>query len=446
RGSICCAEDGHGDEDNEVKTALSTSLRLVLACCAGYLSGGCSREAPPPDVVLTSLDPSLAHAIQTSRQTVLTRSHSADAWGNLGETLHAAEFHAEARACYTRAARLDSRSARWPHLLGLLQLQDLPDAALANLNRAAELAGTETDAPRLRLAQALVERGRFRDAAKHLNALLSGNPGHAAARLELARMRLDENQLASAAELLEPCLTNAYTGRGAHWLLGQVRAREGDTEAATILARQAAAMARPFDWPDPFLREVQSLRADRSKLSEQANLLLIQRRFPEAETILTGILKELPDDAEALLLLGRLRIQQRRCAEAEPLFQRHLAVQTNSLNGMVQLGLAMFCQQRWNDAAAAFERAVALKPDFAQAHYNLGLTRARSHDSSGAIRSFREALRCSPGDAATHAALAEEFILIGGFGEALAHADRALALETNHPKAKAARQRALRSR
>jgi tetratricopeptide (TPR) repeat protein len=388
----------------------------------------------------------IARAIQTSRQTVLARGHSADAWGHLGEAFHAAEFHAEARTCYARAAQLDSRSARWPHLLGLLQLQDLPDAALANLNRAAELAGTATDAPRLRLAQALAERGRFREATNHLHALLNGNSGHAAARLELARIRLSENQLASAAELLRPCLTNAYSGRAAHFLLGQVRAREGNVEAATMLARQAAAMVRPLDWPDPFLREVQSLRADRSKLSEQANLLLIQRRFPEAEAILIDLLKKLPEDAEALLLLGRLRLQERRCAEAEPLFQRHLARQTNSLNGLVQLGLALFCQQRWNDSATAFERALVLKPDFAQAHYNLGLARARAHDSAGAIRSYREALRCSPGDAATHAALADELLLVGSFDEALIQADRAIALEPNHPKAKAAREQALRGR
>jgi tetratricopeptide (TPR) repeat protein len=421
-------------------------LRVVLLLFAMCALDGCSRETPPPDVPLTSLDPSLARMIQTSRQAILIQANSADAWGHLGEAFHAAEFHAEAQTCYARAAQLDFRSARWPHLLGLLQLQDLPDAALANLNRATELAGTTTDAPRLRLAQALVERGRFREAAIHLNALLDGNAGHAAARLELARVRLAENQLASAAEILQPCITNAYTGRAAHFLLGQIRAREGNAEVATALARQAAAMTRPSDWPDPFLREVQNLRADRSKLSEQANLLLIQRRFPEAEAILADLLMKLPDDAEALLLLGRLRIQQRRCAEAEPLFRRHLAVQTNSLNGLVQLGLALFCQQHWNDAAAAFERAVVLKPDFAQAHYNLGLARARSHDSAGAIRSYREALRCSPGDAATHAALAEELILVGHFDEALTHADRALAVETNHPKAKAARERALRSR
>jgi tetratricopeptide (TPR) repeat protein len=401
---------------------------------------------PPPDVPLTLLDPSLARTIQTSRQTVLTRAQSADAWGQLGQAFHAAEFHAEARTCYARAAQLDSRSARWPHLLGLLQLQDLPDAALANLNHAAEHAGTATDAPRLRLAQAFFERGRFLEAENNLNALLSGNPGHAAARLELARIRLSENRLVSAAQLLQPCLTNAYTGRAAHFLLGQVRAREGNAEAATMLARQAAAMARPLDWPDPFLREVQSLRADRSKLSEQANLLLIQRRFSEAEAILTNLLKKLPEDAEALLLLGRLRLQQRRCAEAEPLFQRHLAIQANSLNGLVQLGLALFCQQRWNDAATAFERALVLKPDFAQAHYNLGLARARAHDSAGAIRSYREALRCSPGDAATHAALADELLLVGSFDEALIQADRAIALEPNHPKAKAAREQALRRR
>jgi hypothetical protein len=60
--------------------------------------------------------------------------------------------------------------------LSLLQLQDQPEEAIRGLARAAELAGSQPDAPRVRLMQALVERGRFDEAAGPIRALLARNP------------------------------------------------------------------------------------------------------------------------------------------------------------------------------------------------------------------------------------------------------------------------------
>jgi hypothetical protein len=148
--------------------------------------------------------------------------------------------------------------------LSLLQLQDQPEEAIRGLARAAELAGSQPDAPRVRLMQALVERGRFDEAAGPIRALLARNPGHVAARVESARVHLARNELDSAAAALEPCLTNAHTMRPATLLLSQVRLRQGDPVAAAELSRRAARMPRPFDWPDPYFREVQGLRADQA--------------------------------------------------------------------------------------------------------------------------------------------------------------------------------------
>ena len=167
-------------------------------------------------------------------------------------------------------------------------------------------------------------------------------------------------------------------------------------------------MPRPFDWPDPFLREVQALRNDREKMADQGNALIQQQRTKEAAPILAGMLKATPDDPEGLLLLGRLRYLEKNCPEAENALLRHLALQPNSLNGLMQLGLSLLCQQRWREAAEVFEKAVALKPDFAQGHSNLGYARSRSGDGGGAIRSYRTALRCNPGDVNLHISLAEE--------------------------------------
>lgn len=399
-------------------------------------AGGGLREALVPPRVTTP-DPTLAESLAVAFGVLSTNRTSADAWGRYGQGLEAAEFLAEARTCYGRALELDPDSARWAHLLGLLELADSPDRGFERLEWAIRLGGAGEEASRVRLAQALVERGRFREAEPHVAALLARDAGHAAARLELARLRLFEGRLGEAGEALAPCLTNPFTARSAAQLLGQVRGREGNVAEADRWTRKAAGMGRPFDWPDPYQREVQAWRGDGARRAEQINGLLARQRFTEADALLAEALARRPEDPELLLLAGRSLLQQRRCPEAEARFREHLRVVPDSLNGLTQLALALLCQQRWADAVPVLERSVALKPDFAQAHGNLGVARSQLGDRAGAIRSYREALRCSPGDARQHAALAEELARAGDGEEARSHARQALQLDPGSERAKA---------
>jgi tetratricopeptide (TPR) repeat protein len=421
-------------------------MRLLALLLVVAVLGGCSRspqsaknaatpEIAIPEVQTSGLDSALGETIQKSRQALQSSPQSSEAWGKLGQALDAAEFYAEARTCYKRASVLDPQSGRWLHLLAILQLQDQPDVAFTNLARAADLLPATNDAPRLRLAQALVERGKLAEATPHLDALLATTPGHAAARVEMARVKLAAGDPTNAVRLLSPAMTNIFTARAAYLLMSQATQRLGDSNTASMLARRAAAMPRPFDWPDPFLREVQSLKTDEQSLLDRANGLMMTRRLDEAESVLNQVLKKSPDNPEIFLLLGRLKIQQRRCNEAEQALQQHLTLRTNSLQGFMQLGLARFCDSRWSDAASAFQSAVALKPDFAQGHYNLGLALSRAGESNKAIESFHAALRCQPGDASTHAALAEEFLRTGQFPQASQETENALKVDPQQPKA-----------
>lgn len=412
---------------------------------------GCSREpealnrpvvaAQPPDVPTSTLDPALVRIIHSARQQLATNLQSAAAWGRLGQTLEAANFLPEAQTCYQNASDREPDSARWRHLLALRELSERPDAAVQNLQRAVQLTGATNDASRLRLAQALIERGRSGEADILLRSLLQARPDHPAARLELGRISLTTPGPDDLLALLAPCLTNPYTARPAHLLLSQVCLRLGQADVAERHAQLGASLPKPFDWPDPFLREVQAFRQDGRRRAEQANQLLAQRRWVEAEALITKLLAEAPDDQEGLLLLGRLRLQQRRCDEAERWFQKGLTTRPDSPNAWVQLGMARYCLTRWADAAKAFEQAIQLKPDFAQAHFNLGLARSRLGDPARAAASLGEALRCNPGDANAHAALAGELSQMGERTQALQHAEQALSLEPNHPQAKALREK-----
>ena len=413
----------------------------MVACGAvGILFLQPRRIASPPVVNLQAIDPTLASLIQTSRFAVLAEPKSGTTWGKLGQALHTAEFTAEAIVCYSNAAARDKSAFRWPYLWGLLELPNQPEVAMQLLARATDLAAGQTDAPRLQLAHALVEHGRFDDAAPHLKIILAANPAHAAARLELARVHLSRNALREATMELQPALTNHYTMRSALLLAAQIALRNGQPDTAAQLSRRAMSMPRAFDWPDPVLREVQGLRADRARLADQTNLLLQQQRTAEAAVVLKNLLEAFPNDAEGLLLLGRLRYMERRCPEAENAFRAHLAVQPYSLNGLIQLSLALLCQQRWADAITTLEKAVALKPDFAQAHSNLGMAHSRAGHTQAAIQSYRDALRCSPGDVNAHIALAEELANAGDVKTATEHVERAAALNPKDPRVAKARQ------
>jgi tetratricopeptide (TPR) repeat protein len=415
------------------------SLAILIA--SGVLVGCGPRTIAPPTVPKESIDPGAVEVLRRSREAVVAAPKSAEAWGSLGQAFHAVEFSREAQECYRHAAELDPASPRWLHLLGLLQLQEQPDQALRNLASAAERAGVRPDASRVRLLQALVERGQYDPAEQSIRWLLAADPMHAAARLESARIHLARQELERAADALQPCLTNLFTARPAVLLLAQVRQRQGASAVAAELSRRGVLMPRPFDWPDPFLREVQKLRVGRQELQDQINGLLLQKKLKEGEAALARFLSSFPDDAEGLLLLGRLRSMERKCGESEEVLRRHLALQPNSLNGLVQLALALLCQQRWVDGTAVLRQAVALKPDFAEAHYNLGFALSRAGDSRGAIRSYQDALRCSPGDFNAHLALAEELLSNGERSEALLHLDRAAMLNPGDPRLPELRRR-----
>jgi tetratricopeptide (TPR) repeat protein len=415
---------------------LSVALLAVAFVACKPTAPPAAQPSQPPAVNVDLLDPYLAAGITAARSNALGAPQSAAAWGNLGQALHAAEFNTDARICYQRAAELETNSIRWIHLLGLVQLQHEPDAALSNLTRAVEMAGMQADASRVQLAHAMVERGLHDAALKHIQVLLAADPLHAAARLEQARVQLARNQPDLADASLVPCLNNMFTARPAMLLLSQVRQRQGMSDEAAAISRRVLAMPRNYDWPDPFLRDVQALRVDRQKLQDRVNAFLMQKRLPEAGAALEMMFKAFPEDPESWLLLGRLRFLERKCDEAETAYRRHLAVRTNSLNGLIQLALAQLCQEQWTNAAVTLQQAIALKPDFAQAHYNLGYAWSRAGQSEPAIRGFREALRCNPGDANTHAALAEELLRAGKRGEAVLELNKVLGLNPGNQKAR----------
>ncbi|MDH3496333.1 MAG: tetratricopeptide repeat protein [Gemmatimonadota bacterium] len=91
----------------------------------------------------------------------------------------------------------------------------------------------------------------------------------------------------------------------------------------------------------------------------------------EAEEAYRRCLALTPDNAEALINLGRLVQTQGRVHEAEDYYRRARTARPDLAVAAFNLGTVLDEQQRRLEAADAYQAAVELEPGFPDAHFNL---------------------------------------------------------------------------
>lgn len=398
----------------------------------------------PPAVRTDGLDPAVARAIEAARQDVLRSPRSAGAWGRLGTVLLAHELPAEANACLAQAERLDPREPRWPYLQSLSLVSGRPDEAAAKLRRAVELAGDAKDAPdapRLRLAELLLDLGRVDEAEAQYRAVLRRDPRNPRAELGTARVAAARGDLHGCLSALRRPARDGRTRRESLVLTAQVQQRRGEAEAARRTLRDAAAAPNPAPWPDPWQEEVTAARVGRQASIDRANALLAQNRAADAAQLLRQAVKDHPDSDLAWLLLGRALLGAGDAAGAEAAFRESARLAPEAAGPQYHLGIVLLAGKQYPAAAAALERAVTAQPDFAPAHVNLGRCRLLIGDRGGAVAALRTALRHDPNAADAHEMLGTVLAAEGKRAEAIEHLRSAVELNPSSSSAKARLER-----
>jgi tetratricopeptide (TPR) repeat protein len=122
-------------------------------------------------------------------------------------------------------------------------------------------------------------------------------------------------------------------------------------------------------------------------------------RIEQASARYEAALAQAPDDAEALHLLGMLRVGQARGAEGIAMLRR-AAERTPRLPAVwYNLGLALTGEGQAEEAVACLQHAVALNPGYAEAHLALGQAAKAAGRNEEAAASYRRALKTEPRDA-----------------------------------------------
>jgi tetratricopeptide (TPR) repeat protein len=123
-------------------------------------------------------------------------------------------------------------------------------------------------------------------------------------------------------------------------------------------------------------------------------------RFADAERGYLAALQRVPDDVDALHLLGVLRHQQGRHNEAVVLLRRAVELRPRFGGAHLNLGNAWKALRQFEEAQASYRAAIAVQPEFAHAHFNLANTLVTLEKHEEAIDHFEQALRLQPNNPA----------------------------------------------
>ena len=95
-------------------------------------------------------------------------------------------------------------------------------------------------------------------------------------------------------------------------------------------------------------------------------------RLQEAESVYLSILKEQPQQPDALHLLGVLALQAGKSEIAVNLMESAIKIKPDEPEFYNMCGEAYRALHKYDMAISRYERALAIKPDFAGAYNNLG--------------------------------------------------------------------------
>ena len=137
------------------------------------------------------------------------------------------------------------------------------------------------------------------------------------------------------------------------------------------------------------------LNPERKKLAHAAELHK-KGRVEEAERLYREVVRDNPDNVDALRMLGRIALAAGRNADAERLFRRAVKLAPDFAGAVTDLGRVLKEQNRFEESIECFTRLIELEPDNAQAHFQLAGALAPAALTRRAIEAYRKALELQP--------------------------------------------------
>lgn len=151
---------------------------------------------------------------------------------------------------------------------------------------------------------------------------------------------------------------------------------------------------------------------------KEAELLIEQNKFTEAEAIFTDILQLNPVSGEALLGIALTLNLQGRFDEADGFLHKANNHHPENIIVLNQLGISAFRKSDFSLAENYFARVIMLNPEYVDAQRNYGRALIEKGDYENGVTAFLKILAKSPDDIVSLNYLAELFIEIEKYDNA----------------------------
>jgi Flp pilus assembly protein TadD len=297
-------------------------------------------------------------------------------------------------------------------------LVQTPAKGIPYLETAVTLSRDRPSAPRLKLAEVLLELGRHAEAEVHCQRVLEIEADEPRAHLGLARIALAREQWSQAEEHLRHCTSSPFARQRALSLLATALRRMPGREHDAAVAAAQAQLPPPdldFDSFDPFADEADPVGVGKNHGLAAAMTLNMKGRRREAAMVLRALAREYPDDSWILVKLIEFQLRDGDVAGAAAVARDTTQQDPQSAQAHFYLGVALFHLatdrpqkpaspeiESLDPAVQHLRRAVQLKPDHGYAFNYLGQALSKTRRSSEAYQAFVDAARCYPGFADPH--------------------------------------------
>lgn len=228
------------------------------------------------------------------------------------------------------------------------------------------------------LGATLLKARKLAEAEQYLRHSIQLAPNFAKPHADLGHLLLQTRRAEEAAVILQKAVELEPAEGDAWFNLGKALAVLGKGREAD------AAFEKSFDLNPE--RKALALAAEHHQ----------QGRIEQAERMLRELLRNSPDNVDALRLLGVLSLAAGRLQEAERLLKRATHMAPDFADAQLDLGKVYKEQHKLADAIAALERAIALEPGNFFGHFLLASVLAPAARTDDAVAAYRKALELRP--------------------------------------------------
>jgi tetratricopeptide (TPR) repeat protein len=311
------------------------------------LAGGRSQDAKDRAMLVLHSDPA-----NTDAQLLLS---NADALlGNLKDAL---------REANQAVAGAPNQARAYINLAIIQQRSGADVESEATLKKAQSIDPASTS-PMMVLGNLYARHSRWTDAQAQFQAAIAVAPHDPQPRSALSALCLKRGDAAAAEEVLADAKQQIPDDPAIYRLLGDHYMAQGNFTQA--LSEFGALCTRHQN--------------DLPVCKTYIQLLILNHRIDDADQLNEAILRNAPQDSEALILRGQIQIQRTQFDESINTIRQALKLNPANAMGHYQLGVAFQKKGQTEQADGEWHTAVSLRPDLEQAWSALGTDAAQRAD------------------------------------------------------------------